>query len=334
MPSGVSLKVTVSIIVLTLNSEAYIARCLNSLARQTFRNFEVLVVDAGSTDGTRRVFDRFDARFRWLELPRSDMGAARNFGVSRSSGKYLMFLDSDDMYLPDKLAHQVSLMEENPDVEVSYCAAWHFRTGTVDHVGVKRADSAPRALADFMAGRNHNLSTMCIRRTAWQRGFMFGEGDRGRYGEEWRLQLVMARHNVRMAVTHDPLTVVELRPDSHTTWSLQWKMKEQAIAEVQRFAAQITPEEAAALDLNGIIDQFRVKLIVALLMDARPVQARDAVADIVAPVQRKTIRLLLLAAAFVPSPLLAFALRHLWLWRQNRTFEWKRTPADVFAVLA
>ena len=155
----------VSVIIPTLNSERYIEHCLWSLARQSLVDFEAIVVDAGSTDRTREIVERFDQRFRWLELRGSDMGSARNCGMGMSRGRYIAFLDSDDFYLANKLERQVAELETNTKADVTFCTAWHFRTGRPGRIGAKRAAAQPRCLKDFIAGRNHNANTLCMRRS-------------------------------------------------------------------------------------------------------------------------------------------------------------------------
>ena len=326
----------VSVVVLTLNSERYIGRCLRSLARQTLEDFEVIVVDAGSKDRTREMVAEFDERFRWFELVGSDMGAARNYGMRQSRGRYLTFLDSDDFYLGDKLSRQVAELETNPRIDVTFCTAWHFRTGKPDRIGTKRVDALPRSLRDFVAGHNHNLNTMCMRRSLWDVGFAFGEGDRGRYGEEWRLQLSLAQRGVPMGIRTEPLVVAEMRPDSHTVWSRQWIMKTQAIEELERVAAFLTPEQRSHIDVGTIIDAFRGKLVVALLLDGRKKEARQVAGLVSDPRRARRAKLLAAGCTALPRRLLAGVLRGLWLWRQDLSFEWQKTPEtllDEFSIL-
>jgi len=320
---------TASVVVLTLNSERYIERCLNSLVRQSLEDFEILVVDAGSTDLTREIVARYDQRFRWLELPGSDMGAARNYGMRMSHGRYLMFLDSDDFYLREKLQRQVAALEDASTVDVMFCAAWHFRTGHPDIVGIKRHSAQPKEFRDFLEGRNHNLGTMCLRRRVWDAGFAFGEGDRGRYGEEWRLQLALAQHGVPMVYQREPLVAVEIRSDSHTTWSRQWMMKQQAISEVEHVASLLTPEQRSTVDVAGIIDDFRSKLVIGLLLDGQEADAERAAALISDSDRALQVRCVVKMARWLPGRLRSRLIRRLWVWRQDRSFEWQATPVAV-----
>jgi len=317
---------TVSVVILTCNSEYYIGRCLRSLERQSLADFEAIVVDAGSTDRTQEIVARFDERFRWLELRGSDMGAARNYGMRMSRGRYLMFLDSDDFYLREKIQRQVTELDALPEVDVAFCAAWHFRTGRPDRVGLKRLDAQPESLRDFLGGRNHNLNTMCLRRGVWEAGFAFGEGDRGRYGEEWRLQLAMAQRGVPMTFRMEPLAVVEIRPDSHTTWSRQWTMKMLATGEVEHVAALLTPEQRSTVDVAAIIDDLRSKLVIALLLDGQEREAEQVATLIRNDHRARQMRRVVTMARWMPRQLLGGLLRRLWLWRQNRLFDWQTVP--------
>lgn len=316
----------VSVIVLTLNSERFIERCLRSLERQSLEDFEVLIVDAGSEDKTRDIVARRDRRFRWLELPGSDMGAARNHGMRHSTGRYITFLDSDDFYLRDKLERQVQELEANPDIDVTFCSAWHFRTERPDRIGRKRSSARPRVLKDFIEGRNHNLNTMCIRRGVWDAGFAFGEGDRGRYGEEWRLQLLMAQRAVPMGFGTEALVVTEIRPDSHTTWARQWIMKAQAIGELERVDGMLTSEQRSAVNLAAAVDDFRGKLVIALLLDGRIAEAEQVIGSIVESRRARWARFMVMLARFMPHRLLSGALLRLWLRRQDQSFEWQARP--------
>jgi len=322
-----------SVVVLTLNSAACVERCLRSLQRQTLQDFEVLIVDPGSTDNTRAIVDTFDARFKWLELPKSDMGAARNHGMRHSQGEFICFLDSDDFYLPGNLERQVSYLQEHT-VDVTYCSAWHFRTGHAERVGLKKLSAQPELLKDYVEGRNHNLNTMCMRRRVWESGFAFGEGERGRYGEEWSLQLRMAQGGVRMAFRPEPLAVVEIRPDSHTLWSRQWKMKQQALGEIEQVASLLTPAQRTTVNVSRILDEFRRKLTVALLLAGRTQEAKQTATSITDPTLARKAARLVAFCRWLPHALVSRLLRVVWLWRQNRSFDWHATPSALRAEFA
>ena len=108
-------KKLVSIITPSYNSEAYIAETIRSVLAQTHREWEMLIVDDGSTDNTVKVIQEFeDNRIRLFEND-SNLGAAlsRNLGIKHAKGRWVAFLDSDDLWYPTKLEKQITFMEEN-----------------------------------------------------------------------------------------------------------------------------------------------------------------------------------------------------------------------------
>jgi GT2 family glycosyltransferase len=92
-----------------------IEEAVASVLAQSFSDFELIVIDDGSTDGTVRQFARNDPRLRIYSQSRSGVSAARNLGVREARGQYLAFLDSDDLWFKQKLAVQTAFMERHPE---------------------------------------------------------------------------------------------------------------------------------------------------------------------------------------------------------------------------
>ena len=90
----------ISVIIPVYNSERYLKKCLDSLLGQTFQDFEIIAVNDGSTDSSRVILDQYETRYpdtvHVYEKENGGQGAARNFGMERAAGEYLLFLDSDD----------------------------------------------------------------------------------------------------------------------------------------------------------------------------------------------------------------------------------------------
>lgn len=112
----------ISFIIPAFNSQDFIARCLESILSQPFDDFEVLVVNDGSTDGTGVVVESFmerDARISQIHQPNSGQGAARNNGIKHATGDYIWFIDSDDWLLDRVLPRILEILNKsNPDVMV------------------------------------------------------------------------------------------------------------------------------------------------------------------------------------------------------------------------
>lgn len=101
----------VSVVIPTFNRAGPVQRAISSVLNQTFEDYELLVVDDGSTDGTREVLAKFDGKARILFQNNAGVSAARNRGIERSSGELVAFLDSDDEWFPQKLEKQIALFD-------------------------------------------------------------------------------------------------------------------------------------------------------------------------------------------------------------------------------
>jgi glycosyltransferase involved in cell wall biosynthesis len=91
---------------------------VESVLSQSYRQFELIVVDDGSTDGTEKRLAEFGSHLRVIRQTRTGVSSARNRGVAVARGRYLAFLDSDDLWLPNKLGIQVEFMEAHPEVQI------------------------------------------------------------------------------------------------------------------------------------------------------------------------------------------------------------------------
>jgi cellulose synthase/poly-beta-1,6-N-acetylglucosamine synthase-like glycosyltransferase len=112
---------TVSVIIPAYNAALYVGEALGSVFEQTFRDFEVIVIDDGSTDDTARVVQRASAgRARYLRQPNAGPSASRNRGVLESSSSLICFLDADDVWMKDKLTRQVECLQRNPQAGLVY----------------------------------------------------------------------------------------------------------------------------------------------------------------------------------------------------------------------
>jgi glycosyltransferase involved in cell wall biosynthesis len=107
---------TISVIIPTYNGERYVKQAVDSVLAQTCRDFEIIVVDDGSTDGTAELLRPYGDRIAYVYQENRKLPAARNAGIRVARGQYLAFLDSDDLFLPHKLTAQARCLDEWPDV--------------------------------------------------------------------------------------------------------------------------------------------------------------------------------------------------------------------------
>lgn len=108
---------TVSVIIPTYNRSGYLAQALRSVVNQSFQDWEAIVVDDGSTDSTADMVSSFDdTRIRYLHQPNTGRSRARNLGITQAYGRYIAFLDDDDLYMPDKLAIETEYLDMHPRI--------------------------------------------------------------------------------------------------------------------------------------------------------------------------------------------------------------------------
>jgi glycosyltransferase involved in cell wall biosynthesis len=122
-------RASVSVVVPAYNAEDTILETIQSIRRQTFADFEILVIDDGSTDGTlARLQTVRDSRLRIFSYPNAGLPAARNRGIEKSLGEFISFIDADDLWTSDKLELQLRALRQRPEAAIAY--SW---TVFIDH---------------------------------------------------------------------------------------------------------------------------------------------------------------------------------------------------------
>jgi glycosyltransferase involved in cell wall biosynthesis len=119
----------VSVIIPTYNRWPIVGQAIESVLAQSYRAWELIVVDDGSTDGTSEHLAQYGANIRHVSRPRSGVAAARNYGVGIARGRYVAFLDSDDLWMGKKLAIQMAFVEQYPEVQICQTEEIWLRRG-------------------------------------------------------------------------------------------------------------------------------------------------------------------------------------------------------------
>lgn len=106
----------ISIVIPVYNAEKYLRACLDSVLAQTYKNWEAICVNDGSSDNSAKILEEYaakDARFHIINQQNSGVSTARNTGLRQTTGKYLMYLDSDDIWHPQTLEILQNVMEKS-----------------------------------------------------------------------------------------------------------------------------------------------------------------------------------------------------------------------------
>ena len=119
----------VSIMMPAYNAEGYIAAAIESVLSQSVQDWELIVINDGSTDKTREVLSHYnDERIRVFHQPNSGEASARNYALQQARGMYLAFLDADDQWLPEFLQEMVAFLNSHHDFEGVYCDGYHINS--------------------------------------------------------------------------------------------------------------------------------------------------------------------------------------------------------------
>ncbi|REG94295.1 glycosyltransferase family 2 protein [Algoriphagus antarcticus] len=213
----------VSIIIPSYNYASYLPECLGSIIAQTWQDWEVWIIDDGSTDKTKMVAQKFlnmDARIKYQFQKNRGLSNARNTGLKLSNGDLIQFLDADDLISEDKLSLQVAHMEQNPDLSISYCQTWYFQHGDPDQLyhDLVMQNSSKHPILDGMGfdilqvlvkGNFTAVSSPLIRRSIIQENIAFPESVEN--SEDWYFWLKAALNGYHFQYLANPLAAAKVR---------------------------------------------------------------------------------------------------------------------------
>ena len=167
----------VSIVIAVYNGASTVERALASVFAQTYTDYEVIVVNDGSTDDTAAVLARFGNRIRVLTQANRGLSAARNAGVRASTGEYVAFLDDDDEWMPEKLARCVPILDADRDCALVYTLALKVDPQGRPMGTDARPDGAESPTMNEMLAHPWNVvpSQFVVRRDVFERAGGFHE---------------------------------------------------------------------------------------------------------------------------------------------------------------
>ena len=206
------MKPKVSVIIPAFNTEKFLAETIRSVLDQTYGDYEVIVVDDGSSDGTLDVARSFEPRIKVLAQPNGGPASARNLAIKNSQGDYIAFLDSDDLWMTDKLEEQVAFLESNPAVGLVYSEALMF-TGNNGADENQREDRLYLTILHFRSllfGDYIPNSTVVIRRACVDKVGLLNESRELIGVEDYEYWMRVARH-FTMAGIPRPLAYYRIR---------------------------------------------------------------------------------------------------------------------------
>jgi glycosyltransferase involved in cell wall biosynthesis len=207
----------VSVIIPVYNSAQCISRAIDSVLAQTVTDYEIIIVDDGSTDNTTDVIRQYGSKVNYIHQDNAGVSVARNVGIAAAKGQWIAFLDADDEWLPSKLEMQMELLTRNPDLR--WCGSNRYQSDGKRRATVVNAEAIEEALREdgcfenyFIAARQGlctvQASVVVIQRCIFER---LGGFEPGRvHAEDFDMWLRIGHNYPKIGFIAEPLVVMHL----------------------------------------------------------------------------------------------------------------------------
>ena len=232
--------VKASVIVAVYNGAKTLTQTIESILSQTYDNFELLLIDDGSTDESRNLIEKYleDERVKYFKKQNGGVASARNFGIARATGEVIGFCDQEDQWLPQKLEKQIPLFSD-PDVGLVY--SWV----DIDRHG-KRECSTPEFEGEcFEALLNRNFVSCCtamVRRTVLNQVNGLDESRELHGVDDRHLWLKVARIS-KLAVAKTPLAIYFIHGENYSLDNKKMLIADLSCIEKIASIEDLTPRE-------------------------------------------------------------------------------------------
>ena len=237
----------VSVIIPSYNQARFVAPTVESVLAQTYPDVEIIVVDDGSTDDTRAVLDTYRGRIRTIHQGNRGLAGARNTGFHASRGDYLLFLDSDDVIQPDKLASHVSFLDAERSFGLSYSAWQQVNEDGTQVLGEVRPNKQGQVLIELLRREFFFFASTAVIRREWlERVGLFDESLE--WSEDADLWLRLARSGCAFGYLDQPLLRYRIHDGSMTAHVTPRQVQAWQACLTKFFADPDLPDDIRALE--------------------------------------------------------------------------------------
>uniref|UniRef100_UPI004049235E glycosyltransferase family 2 protein n=1 Tax=Flavobacterium sp. TaxID=239 RepID=UPI004049235E len=286
----------VSVIIPLYNKDFSISKTLNSVLKQTFINYEIIIVNDGSTDNSFNVVSQFsDDRIKLFQQENKGAAAARNFGIEKSNGNLIAFLDADDYWFPNHLKEIVKLYEDFPNCGI-YCSRYTMKITKnlilkIDYGTNLKNNYRGEILDIFKASMRYRValtSALVIPKKIFTTDFMFNTEVSS--GQDLELFTKIAIQN-KVAITNK--TTVEYN------FSLENQLSKTPITKKKLLnLSQFKKDEKNNLSLRKYLDLYRTEYALQFRIAGNITKSKMYLKDITTQIPIKT-KILLLTPIFI-----------------------------------
>ena len=217
----------ISVIMSVYNGEEYLEKAIESVINQTFKNWELIIINDCSTDSTEKILEKFAALDERIKVHKNEVNLrlpkSLNKAIALAQGKYIARMDADDICLPDRLSKQHSFMESNPDISLSSCRFMTLKNGVVSSGGCGgRCDS--NSLRALLLVTNPILHPGVIAKAEVMK--KLGYDTNLTCTEDLDLWTRMSREKLKMQILPEYLMIYRLHDKQITSTTLERQHKE------------------------------------------------------------------------------------------------------------
>ncbi|TCD07736.1 glycosyltransferase family 2 protein [Pedobacter frigidisoli] len=209
----------ISIIMPAFNAELFIAESIISVINQTYKDWELIIVDDGSKDKTKYIITSFlkDSRIKYLYQENGKQGKARNLGLEISKGAYISFLDADDKWIPNKLSMQIEFMRNNQKIDLLFSQGYNLEDGSISNLDVKIKNIWDKNdLEDFLNQNQIPILSVLMKKEAIMKVGGFSESISIQNVEDYHLWLKLLVKDFKFTSKPDRLFYYRIHPSQST----------------------------------------------------------------------------------------------------------------------
>lgn len=252
----------VSVIIPSYNTGNLLPLSVNSVLKSTLSNFEVIIIDDGSSDNAEKVVKEnweSESRVKYYYQHNKGLAGARNTGIQHAIGKYLVFLDSDDIVLPEKLEKQVSFLENNKMFDAVYSKSIFFIENELDETIMTNFPCySGNILKPLLYGNFIHVNAIMCRKEVVEKAGLFNQEYREL--EDWDLWLRMNINGSKFGYIDDVLSMVMLRRGSMTSNQLKMNKAMVKVLENLKPMLELNPDinSACKYDYHYALNLYRI----------------------------------------------------------------------------
>lgn len=252
----------VSVVLPVFNSEKYIAETLDSILSQSYQNLEIVIVDDGSTDSSQEIIKntiRIYPNIRYVRQQNAGVSAARNRGIRESKGRYIAFIDSDDLWDSTKIEKQIKKMQET-GIGLCYCGVKYLFEDNGSYVNDKFKKISGDILIPYLKNKvwPYTITWILERSLIYKNDIWFNEDTR--YGEDTEFFVKIIAFTKVCAVP-ERLAIYRIRPQSLSGYKIEHRNIINVWVNIREWIRNKSGRPDAAYCAR-IIDEFRIPSVI------------------------------------------------------------------------